>query len=130
MGVWLTESGVAQVKIEPCADPKYGPLCGSIVGLINPKGPDGQVVAPEVANDFRNENPALRSRKVIGMPLIWGFKKTNDPNVFEEGQIYNGEDGKMYSANIALEADGRLKLRGYAGTPLFGKTQYWTRVSQ
>ena len=128
MGVWLTESGVAQVKIEPCADAKSGPLCGFIVGLINPKGPDGQVVAPEVATDYRNENASLRSRKVIGIPLIWGFKKTNDPNTFEEGQIYNGEDGKTYTANISLQSDGKLRLRGYVGTPLFGKTQLWTRV--
>ena len=28
MGTWLTESGVAQVRIEPCADPRNGPLCG------------------------------------------------------------------------------------------------------
>ena len=129
-GVWLTASGVAQVKIGSCPDPKNGPICGFIVGLINPKGPDGQVVAPEVATDYRNENPALRSRKVIGMPLIWGFKKTNNPNEFEEGQIYNGENGKIYSANISLQPDGKLRLRGYAGTPLFGETQLWTRVSQ
>ncbi|MBN9089221.1 MAG: DUF2147 domain-containing protein [Reyranella sp.] len=130
MGTWLTESGVAQVKIEPCADAKSGPACGHIVGLINPKGPDGQVVAPEVATDYRNENASLRSRKVIGMPLIWGFKKTNDSNAFEEGQIYNGEDGKTYTANISLQPDGKLRLRGYVGTPLFGKTQLWTRISQ
>jgi hypothetical protein len=46
MGTWLTASGVAQVKIEPCANPASGALCGFIVGLINPKGPDG-VVAPD-----------------------------------------------------------------------------------
>src|SRR5688572_5052537 len=128
MGTWLTESGVAQVRLAPCPDAKNGPVCGFIVGLINPKGPDGQVVAPEAATDYRNENAALRSRKVIGMPLIWGFQKTNDPNTFEGGQIYNGEDGKMYSANISLQPDGKLRLRGYVGTPLFGKTQLWTRV--
>jgi len=128
MGTWLTASGVAQVKIEPCRDPKNGPVCGTIVGLINPKGPDGQVVAPDAATDYRNENAALRSRKVIGMPLIWGFKKTSDPNSFEDGHIYNGENGKIYSANISLQPDGRLRLRGYAGSPLFGETQVWTRV--
>lgn len=130
MGTWLTASGVAQVKIGPCADPKQGPLCGFIVGLINPKGPDGKVVAPEVATDYRNENPALRSRKVIGMPLIWGFKPSSDPNTFEGGQIYNGENGKIYSANVSLQPDGKLRLRGYAGTPLFGETQVWTRIGQ
>src|SRR5438552_271619 len=106
MGVWLTASGVAQVQIGPCADPAGGALCGFIVGLINPKGPDGQIVAPDAATDYRNADAKLRSRKVIGMPLIWGFKKTADPNVFEDGHIYNGENGKTYNANITLQPDG------------------------
>jgi uncharacterized protein (DUF2147 family) len=130
MGTWLTASGVAQVKIAPCGDPAAGALCGFVVGLINPKGPDGQVVAPEAATDYRNENAQLRSRKVIGMPLIWGFKKGSEPNTFEEGKIYNGEDGKTYSANISLQPDGKLRLRGYVGSPMFGQTQLWTRISQ
>ncbi|MBX9943900.1 MAG: DUF2147 domain-containing protein [Reyranella sp.] len=128
MGTWLSASGVAQVRIEPCPDPANGPLCGFIVGLINPKGPNGVAVAPEAATDYRNENPALRSRKVLGMPLIWGFKKTADANAFEGGQIYNGENGKTYSANITLQPDGTLRLRGYVGSPMFGETQVWTRV--
>jgi uncharacterized protein (DUF2147 family) len=129
-GTWLTASGVAQVKIGPCTDPSAGALCGYVVNLINPKGADGQVVAPDAATDYRNADAKLRDRKVIGMALIWGFKKGSGPNEFESGQIYNGEDGKTYSANIDLEADGRLKLRGYVGSPMFGQTQYWTRVGQ
>ena len=128
MGTWLTASGVAQVRIGPCQNAASGPLCGFIVGLINPKGPDGVVVAPDVATDYRNADPALRSRKVLGMPLIWGFKRTADPNAYDGGQIYNGENGKIYSANITLQADGTLRLRGYVGSPMFGETQIWTRV--
>jgi uncharacterized protein (DUF2147 family) len=128
-GTWLTASGVAQVRIGPCSDASAGPICGYIVNLISPKGPDGQVVAPDAATDYRNENPALRSRKVIGMPLIWGFKKTADPNAFEDGKVYNGENGKTYNANISLQPDGKLRLRGYVGTPMFGETQLWTRVN-
>jgi uncharacterized protein (DUF2147 family) len=130
MGVWLTASGVARVRISPCDSPANGPVCGTIVGLINPKGPDGQIVAPDMATDYRNPDPNLRGRKVIGMPLIWGFKKTADPNAFEEGHIYNGENGKVYTANISLQSDGTLRLRGYVGSPLFGETQIWTRVNQ
>ena len=129
MGTWLVASGKAQVRIQPCADPASGPICGYISALINPTGPDGKVVAPEEANDWRNGDPALRSRKVLGMPLIWGFRKTSDPNVFEDGKVYNGENGKTYNANIALQPDGTLRLRGYVGTPLFGETQVWTRVN-
>ena len=129
MGTWLTASGVAQVRVGPCTDAASGALCGYVVGLVNPKGPDGQGVAPEAATDYRNENPALRSRKVIGMPLIWGFKKGADANSFEDGKIYNGENGKTYSANISLQPDGKLRLRGYVGSPMFGETQLWTRIS-
>ena len=130
MGTWLTQSGVAQVKIAPCVDPKTGALCGTIVGLVNPKGPNGSVVAPETVTDYRNPDPALRSRKMLGMPLIWGFKTGSDPNTFEAGKIYNGENGKIYSANISLQPDGKLRLRGYVGSPMFGETQVWTRISQ
>jgi uncharacterized protein (DUF2147 family) len=129
MGTWLTASGVAQVRIGSCPDPATGPLCGFIIGLINPKGPNGVVVAPEAATDYRNSDPALRGRKVLGMPLIWGFKKTSDPNAFEDGKIYNGENGKTYNANISLQPDGKLRLRGYVGSPMFGETQVWTRVN-
>ena len=129
MGTWLSESGVAQIKIGPCPDAASGPICGFVVNLINPRGPDGAAVAPEAATDYRNENPALRTRKVTGMPLIWGFKQAAQPNTFEDGKIYNGEDGKTYSANISLQPDGKLRLRGFVGTPMFGKTQLWTRVN-
>lgn len=130
MGMWLSASGVAQVRIGPCPDPASGPLCGVVVALINLKGPDGKVVAPEAVTDHRNENAALRSRKMIGVPLFWGFKATSDPSTFEGGQIYNAENGKTYSANISLQPDGKLRLRGYVGSPLLGETQLWTRVSQ
>jgi len=129
LGTWLSASGVAQVRIGPCPDPANGPICGIIVGLINPKGPNGVVVAPEAAVDFRNPDPALRSRKVLGMPLIWGFKKTSDPNAFEDGHIYSAENGKTYNANVSLQPDGRLRLRGYVGSPMFGETQIWTRMN-
>ena len=129
MGTWLIASGKAHVRIAPCPDPKNGPICGTIVALNNPTGPDGAVVAPDAAVDWRNSDAALRGRKVLGMPLIWGFKKTSDPNTFEEGQIYNGENRKIYNANISLQADGKLRLRGYVGTPMFGETQLWTRVN-
>lgn len=129
MGTWLTASGVAQVRIGPCADAASGPICGFVVGLINPKGPDGKAVPREMATDFRNADAAQRTRKVIGMPLLWGFKKTSDANSFEGGQIYNGENGKTYSANISLQPDGKLRLRGYVGSPMLGETQIWTRVN-
>src|SRR5258708_20073084 len=87
MGTWMTASGAAQIRIGPCPDPANGPICGTIVSLINPKGPDGAVLAPEAATDYHNTDPALRARNLLGLPLIWGFKATPDPTAFQGGQI-------------------------------------------
>ena len=40
--------------------------------------------------------------------------------------IYPGKSGK-YKANMRIEKDGRLRVRGYWGVSMFGKTLYWTR---
>jgi len=34
----------------------------------------------------------------------------------------------VYTANISLQSDGTLRLRGYVGSPMFGETQIWTRI--
>lgn len=128
MGVWLVASGKAHVQIAPCADPGRGPVCGTIVALINPKGPDGKAVEPEIAKDFRNPDASLRDRKVIGQVMSYDFKQASDPNAFEGGTIYSAETGKTFKANISLLSDGTLRLRGYIGTPMLGETQIWTRV--
>ena len=45
------------------------------------------------------------------------------------GQVLDPETGKIYRASLALESGGRkLRLHGYIGIPLFGRTQYWQRV--
>ena len=128
MGTWMTESKKAHVHLKPCPDASRGPVCGVVAALFSPRGPDGVVVEPEAATDVHNRDPAQRGRKILGMVMLYDFKKGSEPNSFEEGTIYSAENGKTYSANISLQADGTLRLRGYVGTPLFGETQIWTRV--
>lgn len=127
-GVWLTESKAAHVEIYKCPDAANGPVCGRIVRLLDPKGGDGKPVKPEDAVDHRNPDANLRTRKVLQMVFLYGFKPTSTAGSFEEGAIYSAEDGKTYRANLSLQADGTLRLRGYVGAPILGKTQIWTRV--
>ena len=44
------------------------------------------------------------------------------------GRIYNPEDGKTYKCKLTLQDDGTLKVRGYVGMSIFGKTQIWRRL--
>lgn len=127
-GVWLTQEQSAHVELYSCAAQGRGPVCGRLVKLIDPTGPDDEPVAPEDLFDVHNPDPALRSRQILGMVFLYDFKPTREPNVFEGGSVYNAEDGKTYRANIALQANGTLRLRGYVGIPLLGRSEIWTRV--
>ncbi|MBV9836325.1 MAG: DUF2147 domain-containing protein [Alphaproteobacteria bacterium] len=127
-GIWLTEAKTAHVEVYKCPDAARGPVCGRIVRLLAPKGPDGKPVKAEDAVDFRNPDAKLSTRKLLQMVFLYDFKSTSTANSFEEGAIYSAEDGKSYKANLSLQADGTLRLRGYVGAPILGKTQIWTRV--
>ena len=129
-GVWLTEAKSAHVEVYKCPDTTRGPVCGRIVHLLNPKGADGKPVKPEEAVDHRNPDANLRTRKVLQMVFLYDFKPASAANSFEDGAIYSAEDGKTYKANLSLQADDTLRLRGYVGAPILGKTQIWTRVKQ
>lgn len=127
-GVWLTESKSAHVEIYRCPEAARGPVCGRVVRLLDPKGADGKPVKPEDAVDHRNPDSNLRGRKTLQMVFLYDFKPTSTANSFEDGAIYSAEDGKTYKANLSLQTDGTLRLRGYVGMPMLGKTQIWTRA--
>ena len=64
---------------------------------------------------------------MLGLRILSGFSEA-DPGVWEDGEIYDPSDGDVYHANIAEDGPTRLRLRGYIGIPLFGRTQGWTRA--
>ena len=119
VGVWLTEGGKSQVEIAECEDR----LCGTIVWLAEPLDDEGRE-----KTDKNNPEDSLKSRAIIGLPLLDRFVPGDEENVWIDGKIYNPEDGETYSCTLTLQEDGSLKVRGYVGLPLFGKTQIWTRA--
>ena len=75
--------------------------------------------------DTKNPTKALQSRNVLGLELLTGF--TYDDGIYSGGEIYDPETGKTYSCKISLEAN-KLKVRGYVGISLFGRTEYFERI--
>jgi len=46
-----------------------------------------------------------------------------------DGTIYDPQGGKTYRCKVELRSDGTLKVRGFIGISLLGKTQLWTRYT-
>jgi len=64
---------------------------------------------------------------LLGRLLLKGFSWDDDDD-YEDGKIYNPRDGKDYSCKLEVKENGRkLKVRGFVGISMFGKTEYWTR---
>lgn len=68
----------------------------------------------------------LKNKPVLGLKIINGLEKNGSS--YENGKILDPESGKEYKCYISLEDDKTLKVRGYIGISLMGRTQYWKRI--
>lgn len=120
-GIWLNEDEDAHIKIEN-RDGKY---FGNIVWLKEPNEEDTGL--PKL--DDENPDAELQKRPVMGLELLTGFVFDGDDE-WEDGDIYDPKSGKTYSCYMVFTDDtkSKLKVRGYIGVSLLGKTTYWTRV--
>ena len=76
--------------------------------------------------DQNNPDDALRSRSLCGLEIGQGFKRDDDTHA-SGGTLYDPKSGKTYSGTMVAEGDS-LKLRGFIGVSLFGRTETWKRV--
>ena len=57
-----------------------------------------------------------------------GFIKKSDVR-WENGTIYDPKSGNTYSCFMELEGPDKIKVRGFIGISLIGRTAIWTRAS-
>lgn len=80
--------------------------------------------------DRNNPDPALRNRSLKGITFLWGFTYDAKKNRWKDGKVYDPNNGKTYDAKLSLAKGGTiLKMRGYIGVSLFGRTAEFERVS-
>jgi uncharacterized protein (DUF2147 family) len=113
-GRWITESGNFEVDLAPCD----AALCGTVV----------KVLANNAMSGPGADMPVADTAQLVGMVILKDFKPT-DPGTWK-GQIFNRENGKLYSAVLSHPEPDQLVIRSYIGLPLFGKTQVWRRIGK
>ena len=118
IGIWLTGGKEpAKIQIYKVGEKFYG----KIIWLKNPTENGKQRV------DGNNPDKAKQSNPIIGLLMLTGFKFDGDDE-WKGGDIYDPESGKTYSSYMYLKDKDTLKVRGYVGISLFGRTETWART--
>ena len=118
LGTWLTDDGASKVEVTQ-ATAADGSIVytGNLTWLKEPM-PNGKP-----ALDVNNSDTALRSRPLIGVAILAGFKAA--ATGWSGGTVYAPRRGKSFPAELSVTADGRLQLNIKAG--MMSRTDYWTR---
>jgi uncharacterized protein (DUF2147 family) len=103
LGIWWTDKNKGRVEIANCAPPKHG-LCGTIIWISEPNDAQGR---PQT--DKANENPSLRNRPIIGLPIFESWSPAGATKW--KGRVYDPEEGETYDVDISLAGD-KLTLKG------------------
>lgn len=119
LGEWLNEEGDARVEMFE----RNGKIYGKLSWLKDPI--DEDTGKPKL--DKNNADPQLQKRPLLGLEILRDF--TFDGNKeWKGGEIYDPKNGKTYSCYMAFDNPNKLKIRGFIGISLLGRTTYWTRV--
>ncbi|MHA7820845.1 MAG: DUF2147 domain-containing protein [Erythrobacter sp.] len=112
-GRWITEERDAIVEIKPCGRA----ICGTISRFLvaPPEGLDQR--------DINNPEPQLRRRKLLGLPVLTGFREESD---LWRGRIYDPKSGKSYRSVIRRTGPNTLEVKGCIGP--FCQAQVWRRA--
>lgn len=108
-GRYVTEDGAGIVTVAPCGSS----VCGRLTTILR-KRPDA------AETDVNNSDPALRSRPILGIPILSGF---SDQGKDWRGKIYDPRNGKTYKSIVARNPNGSLNVKGCIA--FFCQSQVW-----
>lgn len=129
VGRWLTEpddeDGRARIEIFAEGESYHGKIVWLEKPLYEGSDEDGEAGQPK--RDANNPDPALQQRPILGLELMRGFEYRGD-GIWAGGEVYDPGKGKTYKCKLKLLDADTLKVRGYIGVSLIGRTSIWTRV--
>ena len=122
-GTFWNGEKTAKIRIYRAVNGKY---YGKIEHLTEPNDENG-----DPKTDPENPDKDLRSRARLGMVIMKGFEWNAEDKRWEDGTIYDPNNGKTYDGYMRFEGDNKdkLYLRGYVmGMTWLGRTSEWERI--
>ena len=110
-GDWRVADGVANIRVAQC----NGSMWGAVAWEKKPGG-----------RDENNPDVSKKNRPTLGMVTLIDMKKKAGADQWE-GQVYNAQDGQIYSATITPVSTDQLEIKGCVMGFLCGG-ETWTRV--
>ncbi|MCT4624811.1 MAG: DUF2147 domain-containing protein [Schleiferiaceae bacterium] len=114
LGTWWNPEKNSHIEVTK----KDGKYQGKIVWLKEDKNEDGS--SPRV--DEHNEDESLRSRRILGLTLMYDLVWDEDDQEWDDGTIYDPRRGKTFSFYANLAEDGSMNIFAYVlGMPFLNK---------
>jgi uncharacterized protein (DUF2147 family) len=107
-GLWLTANGGGVIAVQHCGNA----LCGRIVGIVLDHATD--------PTPLDNKGASQCNLLILSNATPTGRGSWN-------GRIIDPRDGQSYGLEMRLDKKEHLRVRGYLGLPLLGRTEVWTR---
>ena len=119
IGLWLPSNGKARIEVYKKGEKIYG----RIVWLKEPI--DATTTKPKV--DKNNPIESMRTAKLLGYSIVRELAYIGE-NKWENGTIYDPENGSTYNCKMELSDSNTLDVRGFIGVAIFGRTDTWKRL--
>jgi len=119
IGIWFNEERTAKLQIYRESDRYFGKIVWLKVTL--------DTITGKPRTDKYNPDSKLRDVPMIGLVIVKNFIFNGDDE-WKSGTIYDTKNGKTYDSYIKFSSETMLKLRGYIGISLLGRTTYWFKT--
>jgi uncharacterized protein (DUF2147 family) len=120
LGLWKTVDDVSgKAKSVVLISEENGKLYGRVQKLVDPDPQDPNPTCDDCDGEQKGQ-------PVVGLRILWDLQR--DGEGWSGGTILDPASGKTYKCLLSVEDGGaKLKVRGFVGMSLLGRTQYWLR---